>query len=340
MAQLGSVAFKFFLLPVGVALIILQLLTPSLSYDATSAKLTYKHAGSTSWSTLRGESGETWTSQQVTLVTSDDRTLKVDYLRPQGTSSAANQALTVIVAGFLPVEWLIDQIRPTGNQTVVIYRSPRLKRMLISGWFPLHQLHSAKSIGDYWTFLTSNPLTYGYNVYMGLHEAPGDIVDIVDWARSYLAIDAQRINLIGIGAGALVAAAAANKLNTIALPARTLTLVYPPADLASAIRDNATSAPRWSRPLLATVLTPLYVRLTLTDHLSRTHPTRKYLIIPRRSFELATYAAEPAISVAGPEATIDYLDVDYSSLHLEGNSYQLRQKIGTWLVAQDAIPSY
>jgi hypothetical protein len=332
-------ALKFLLTPFVIFFIALQFATPSLSFDAKSSARTYKQAMEPTWQSVTSQSGQVWQTQQVKIITRDYRTIVADFIRPQGGDSSP-QPLTIAIANFVPVEWLLDRVKPQGNQAFLVYRSPRAVGMMQQNWNALERLQTASKLSHYWAILTSNPVSQLYNVYMGLHEAPEDVVDIVNWAIENIHSDIGRINLIGLGSGSLVAAAAANKLNAIGLPARTLTLVYPPADLASATRDNLIHYPHWSRPLLAALLEPLYFRLSLERHLTRIYPTNKLIIIPRKSFDLATYAAEQATVWAGEHATIEYVDVNYTGFYDPINGNRVRELVGKWLFEQSAITSY
>lgn len=332
-------ALNWIIAPLALALLIIELSTPTLSYNANSDTVTYRDDQPAQDVVVTGFNGQSWPALRTTLVTHDYRNLKIDYVVPDNLGNSP-LPLTVVVAGFLTPDWLIDRVIPHGHNVVAIYRSPRSERML-GPYLPYAgSLSNASKMADYWNILATNPFNKLYNVHAGLHEAPDDVVDIITWARSKLGVDIGRINIIGLGSGGLIASAAAHKLQTIGMPVRTLTLVYPPANLQSAVKDNLIGLPRWMRGPVASVLNLVYFRLQLSRHLPTLVYGQKLLVLPRNSYDLATYAADPAISMAGPDSTVKYLDVDYAGYYDAQVSEHVRALVNNWLIQQHAINTY
>ena len=320
--------------------IVMEVTTPMLSFSPDDPLPDMHAATQGEWVNPSDKGGTGEKSYRTTITTENNRKLQVDFYGPS-TLGNGPIPLTIIVSNFIPPDKLLPQVRPQGYNATVIYRSPRFSRIMTDNWPSWAQIRNASSFGDYWNIICTNPLTKFYNTHAGFHETPGDITDIVLWARKHLHADVGRINLIGLGSGALTATAAANQLNTIGLPVRTLTLIYPPADLPSAIADNLIFWPKWMRNSVGSVSALIYARLDLNRHLPRVGAeTNKLIIVPINSFDLAAYAAAPSIIMAGSRTTVQRIDVNFKGYYTSEVIETVRQTVGKWLVSQSAIPSF
>lgn len=331
----GLIKVVLFLVFVSVAAV--EFTTPSLNFASTPPK-PYRSDQPGAWIEPE-DSSQAIRSYRTALLTNDYRNLQVDFFAPDSLQSRPIP-LTIIVAGLLTPDWLLDKVRPQGFNAVVIYRSPRIGRITGSAFPTALQARNATAPKDYWNLLASNPLNYMYNVHAALHEAPGDIVDIVRWATQNIQADPGRINIIGLGSGALIAAAAADGLQTTGLPARTVTLINPPALMASAIRDNLLDWPQWTRAPISAILEKIYFRLNLKNHLPRLGNTAKLLVIPQNAFELASYAAEPAVDMAGDKTTVMRIDMNFKGYFDDRNILAVRSTVGRWLTEHGGIQGY
>lgn len=320
--------------------IVMEVTTPTLSFSPDDPLPNMHAATPGEWVSPTANSGFNEKTYRTIITTANNRKLQADFFAPP-TLGSGPIPLTIIVSSFLPPEKLFQQVRPQGYNATLIYRSPRYNRIMTDSWPSWAQISNASSFGDYWNILCTNPLTKFYNTHAGFHETPDDITDIVLWARKNIHADMGRINLIGLGSGAMTAAAAANQLNTIGLPVRTLTLIYPPADLPSAIADNLIFWPTWMRNSIGLTASLLYARLDLNRHLPRVGAeTTKLIIVPINSFDLAAYAAAPSILLAGSRTTVQRIDVNFKGYYTTEVIETVRQTVGKWLVAQSAIPSF
>lgn len=315
---------------------IVEIFTPSLNYT-TSAPKPFRSATPAGW--IEAGEAQPVRSYRTTLLTNDYRNVQVDYYTPDNINSGSIP-LTIIVAGFMAPEWLMQQVNPRGFNAVVIYRSPRINRIIGNAFPTALQARNARSFQDYWNIFATNPLNYVYSIHAGLHEAPGDIADIARWAVSNINADVNRINIIGLGSGALIAAAAADGLQSSGMPARTLTLVNPPANMASAIEDNLLEWPKWLRRPLSKALSYVYFRLDLKRHLPRINTASKLLVIPQNAFEIASYAAEPTVGLAGDKTTVERFDLQYKGFYESQNTSGIHDIVGRWLVDKGGIQSY
>lgn len=326
-----SIAFAAFFLYLG-----LELITPSLKFSDPSDEY-YKNEGTPEWVSFATSSGTTYRIYKNTLTTYDNRSLDVEVFIPPGPPS--NLPLTVIAANFIPPEQLADWIQPRGNNAIIIYRSPRLEKIMGNAFPRLKQLGHINSFSGFIDFLAENPLAYWYNMQQALHEAPYDISEIVRWATQRLNIDKNRINLLGLGSGSLEIAAAGHRLRNMGLTSRSLTLIYPPADLDSAIRDNLIFWPQWSRRPASLILAFVYRRLDLTRHLSPAdlQIDKRLMVVPINAFELYTSAALPAADLAGPGTNIEHINVNYALYYDKANIATIRNRVANWLTAEGAI---
>lgn len=319
-----------------VCIIAVEIFTPSLNYSGSPPKM-FRSAQPADWADTTD--AQTRRSFRTTLTTHDYRSLQIDYFAPLNLKDSPIP-LTIIVAGFMTPEWMIDKVRPQGYNAVVVYRSPRLSRMT-GPMFPTSiQARNATTMTDYWNIFATNPFNHAYNIHAGMHEAPGDIVNIARWGIDNIRADPNRINVIGIGSGALIAAAATDGMQTSGISPRTLSLIYPPAMLSSAIYDNLVEWPKWSRRSASKLLDLVYFRLSLSRHLPNTGDVAKLLVLPQNAFELASYAAEPAIDLAGEKTTIERIDMNYTPYYTDKNINAVRDTVGRWLISQGAIQSY
>lgn len=331
----GALKAVVFLLLLAFGL--LEVFTPSLNYTSYPPK-PFRSASPPGW--VEPNETQPLRSYHTNILTNDYRNLQVDYFTPDNLS-ASPIPLTVIVTGFMMPEWLLPRVNPRGFNAVVIYRSPRIARVARGAFPTLLQARNARTFTDYWNLMGTNPLNYMYNIHAGLHEAPGDIADIVRWAVGNINADPGRINIVGLGTGALVAAAAVDGLQTSGIPPRTLTLVNPPADISSAVADNLLNWPRWMRQPLAKIMELVYFRLDLSRHVPHLTSTKTLMVIPHNSFELATYAAEPVTYLTtGTLGTTQYIDMHYKGFYDDRNVSALHDMVGRWLIDKGGIQSY
>lgn len=325
------------LLVLGVFIVLgLELMSPSLDFSKGGGDFAFNPDYEQAHTSGMPESGmPPGVVRRAHLMTTDSRFLTVDVQAPPGAFETGPIPLTIIIPGLMTSEWTLGALDVKGHNAVIVYRSPREDRILGPNWPVLTMLD--KHEGGLWTFLTTNPLTRGYALHQALHEAPLDVAEIARWATSAFQAEAGRINLVGIGTGALVAAAAADRLQAMGLPARTLTLVYPPADLKLAIRDHFSALPAPVRDVLGSGLALLYRRLDLARHLPAVAETRKQLLIPQEAPELASYVALPAVEMAGSNSAAMQLTFGYASVTLPQNVVVVRDIIWRWLRDQGAI---
>jgi hypothetical protein len=325
------VLLKRLALLTALALGTIELLSPSLNFSKGPGSHAFRSDTPLENFSLTTESGRVLQSKRTEILTSDYRRLTVDALSPDNLIGKAPLPLTIVVTGFLEPEWTLDQFALRSQNAVIVYRSPRQERMLGPAW--PNRLMLRDSL---WLALTTNPVTKWYNLHQGLHEAPLDISEIARWAVDTLGVERTRINLIGLGSGGLLAAAAAERMQSMGLPARSLTMIYPPAELDSAIRDNL-DLPEVLRDPASKALAFLYRRLDLSRHLPFITTSVKQLIIPINAFELATYAALPAVTLAGENIKVRQVNVNYSGYYLNQNVAFIRDTVLRWLVEQGAI---
>ena len=320
--------------------ILMEVTTPTLSFSPDDPMPALHPATPGEWINPTGKGGFSEKTYRTIITASNNRKLQADFFGP-ATLGNGPLPLTIIVSSFLSPEQLLPQVRPQGYSATIIYRSPRFDRIMANSWPSWAQIRNASSFGDYWNILCTNPITKFYNIHSGFHETPDDITDIVLWAREHIHADMGRINLIGLGSGSLTAAAAANQLNTLGLPVRTLTLIYPPADLPSAVSDNLIFWPRWMRSSVGMVTSLIYARIDLNRHLPMVGAeTSKLIVVPVNSFDLAAYAASPSILLAGSKTTVKRIDVNFKGYYTPEVIENIRLTVGKWMVSQAAIPSF
>ena len=328
--------FKLVFFMALACILFMEVTPPSLDYSK-GPPAPYRSAQPADWTENTG--GTKPRTYRTKLTTHDYRSLQIDVFAPPNMKDAP-LPLTIIIAGFMSPEWLFEKVRPHGNNAVIFYTSPRLERM--NGPFlpSVSQSRNASGLSGYWNLMATNPLNHIYSIHAGLHEAPADIVDIVSWAVENVNADVNRINIIGLGSGSLIASAAADALQVSGKPPRTLTLIYPPADMSSAITDNLIRWPRWVRDPLARLLELNFFRLGFERHLPYLSYISKLLVIPENAFELATYAAEPAIRLAGDKTDVVRHDLGYKGYYTDENTNGVRDIVGQWLISKGAIQAY
>ncbi len=267
--------------------------------------------------TMVSAKGHYFQARRIILKTHDSRTLWVDYVLSASTNDHMTP-ITVIIPDLTSAKVDPLSLLPefTSNTIAVVYTSPRAARMTGRLWPSLSQLLNAESIDDVFLQLTTNPVTAAYALQMGLHEAPYDITALIDWAKENLNADIRRINLVGIGSGALVATAAAERLQSMGMSTTRLALVYPPADLKQSIEESLVNLPESLRGTAATTLRFFLRRLELENHLPHLRQGRVLVVIPEEAPELASYAAKPAVSFIPPllQKTIAEVDHNYHSM--------------------------
>lgn len=329
--------FRFVFMLALFALVLLEIFTPSLNFreNIPAAYRSDTPAGWTETSSLQSEK-----TYRTSILTDDYRQVQLDFFAPPNFTTAPIP-LTIIASPFMLPEWVISKVRPRGFNAVLVYTTNRLERVQGPAFPTLAQLSAASSPKDYWSLIASNPVNYAYNLHAALHEAPADIANIVRWAKANANIDGSRINLIGLGVGSLQASSAALALQAAGIPARTLTLINPPANMPSAIQDNLSKWPTWLRRPIAWVLSKLYFRLDLTRSLPYLNEkTARLIVLPVNSFELATYAAEPALALAGPKAGAVRIDMKYNGYYDDTYINTVRDTVGKWLVEAGGLQTY
>lgn len=275
---------------------------------------------------------------RTTLLTEDYRNLEVDFLTGAGNIKLPPKApLIIIVAPFTYGENLASLLPPLGGNAVVVYKSPRFERMMGPSWPNARMLDMAPGMQGVWKSASTNPITKGYGIHQGLHEASYDISTIVRWAGENVGTDSRRVTLVGVGSGALVAAAAAHRLQNLGMPVYALSLIYPPANMSSAVEDSFYSFPSFARSSLATVLSFMYRRLELQDHLPYLQAGKLQLIMPERSFDLATYAASPAAGMSSLSPIVERVDFNWRSIQNRADSLKARDIVLRWLAEIGAI---
>lgn len=314
---------------------LLEVLTPSLDFTKGPGAFSFDSvAGGTSRTDALGNPLPEPVARRLVARTSDSRTLTADVLALPGALESGAASLTVIVPGLMSGHQIFENIRPNGRNAVIVYHSPRDKRMRGPAWPSLRFMDEP---GGVWRFLTTNPLTKWYSLHQGMHEAPLDVSELVHWAVEQRMVDPARLNLVGVGSGALVAAAAADRLQALRHGVRTLVLVYPPADVALAVRDNLYPVPMIIGEQVGDTVSWLGRRLRLERHLPHLSQASKQLIIPLEAFELASYAAMPAVALAGENSQVARPRFGYSSLTLNENVSSVQTIVTQWLRAQGTI---
>lgn len=300
-----------------LCVLMLDAFVPSLNFLGIQDRNQARALGEPQPVSMVSAQGHYFQARRVILQTQDKRALWVDYVLSSYTNDHLTP-ITVIVPDLTsgaidPLNLLPDL---SANTIAVVYTSPRAARMTGPLWPSLSRIVNAESFDDLWLALTTNPLTAAYALQMGLHEAPYDITALIDWAKENLNADIRRINLVGVGSGALVAAAAAERLQSLGLSPARLALVYPPADLKQSIEESLVNLPESLRSPAATALRFFLRRLELENHLPNLRQGQILVVIPKQAPELATYAAMPALFFIPPQMqkTIAAVDHDYRSM--------------------------
>lgn len=316
----------------------LEFFTPSLEFRAGD-KGDYRSAAEPDWVTLVSASGVGYRVYHSRLVTSDYREVPIDVILPQ--SLPRGLPLTIIATNFIRPEQLLDWALPRGNNAVVLYHSARLGRLLAPDFPFWSQIRGINSLDSLWSVVTTNPVTKWYATYKALHEAPGDIGEIVRWAQTTLQVDSSRINLVGLGSGCLTTAAAAHRLQTMGTFPRTITLVYPPANLPAAISETLFYVPSVIRGTLSYFMTFIYRRLELERHLRAVtgDDNKRLLVIPINAWELSTQTTLPAVQSAGV-VDVERINANYALYYDTRNITQIRDKVTSWLLEEHAIDHF
>ena len=328
-----------FVLFIGVLFYIsLEFFAPSLEFR-TGDKGDYRSATEPDWVTLVSASGIGYRVYHSRLTTSDSREVPVDVILPQ--SLPRGLPLTIIATNFIRPEQLLDWVLPRGNNAVILYHSARLDRLLAPDFPFWSQIRGINSLDSLWSVVTTNPVTKWYSTYKALHEAPGDIGELVRWAQSTLQIDSSRINLVGLGSGCLTTAATAHRLQTMGTFPRTITLIYPPADLPAAIGETLFYVPSLLRSPLSYVLSFVYRRLELEQHLSAVtgDDNKRLLVIPINAWELSTQTTLSAVQSAGV-VDVERINANYALYYDTRNITQIRDKVTSWLLEEHAIDHF
>lgn len=317
----------------------LEITTPSMKFAGDDHE-NYHSASQPQWITLVSQNGLGYRAYRTSILTSDYRDLQVDVILPQNLPQSL--PLTIVAAGFLKPEQMLDWVQPRGNNAIIIYRSPRLERILGPSLPFWSQITGINSLASFWNVLGTNPLSKWYAVYEAMHEAPYDISEIARWAQDTLQIDGSKINLVGLGSGSLTATAAAHRMQSIGFFPRTLTLVYPPADMAAVFRENLFYVPKSIRNPLSYGLTFVYRRLDLNQHLPFISgaDNKRLIIIPQNAWEISTEAATPTLPANGYGTDVAYIDVKQTSAQNAQTVAAIRDKIVSWLMAQRAIGGF
>lgn len=318
---------------------VLEIMTPSMKFAGDDHE-NYRSATQPQWFTLVSQNGLGYRAYRTSILTSDYRDLQVDVILPQNLPQSL--PLTIVAADFIKPEQMLDWVQPRGNNAIVIYRSPRLERILGPSLPFWSQISSIDSINSFWNVLGTNPISKWYATYEALHEAPYDLSEIARWAQDTLQIDGSRINLVGLGSGSLVAAAAAHRMQSIGFFPRTLTLVYPPADLKSVLQENFFYIPSTLRTPLSYALAFVYRRLDINRHLPFISGTdnKRLIIIPDNAWDISTEAATPTLPTGGYGTDVIHIDVNHASTQNNQTVMMVHDKIVAWLMTQRAIGGF
>lgn len=333
------IALKFALFAAIAVYAFLEITTSGMTFAGEDGEH-YRSATQPQWFTLVSQNGLGYRAYRSSILTKDYRELQVDVILPQNLPQSL--PLTIIAAGFLKPEQMLDWVQPRGNNAIVIYRSPRLERILGPSRPFWSQITGINSLASFWNVVGTNPLSKWYAVYEAMHEAPYDISEIARWAQDTLQIDGSKINLVGLGSGSLTTTAAAHRMQSIGFFPRTLTLVYPPADLAAVFRDHLFYMPQVLRSPLSYGLTFVYRRLDLNQHLPFISgaDNKRLIIIPQNAWEISTEAATPQLPSNGYGTDVAYIDVKQAATQNSQTVMTIRDKIVSWLMAQRAIGGF
>lgn len=333
--------FIKFILFIGLTTYVLvEITTPSLRFRGDDG-YKFTSAEDPQWQTLVSAKGIGYSSYHTEIIAADGRKVPVDAFLPQHLPRGL--PLTVISANFIRNEQMLDWVQPRGSNAIIIYHPPRLERLLAPNFPFWSQIANIRSFSSFWHVITTNPVSKWYSTFRALHEAPYDISEIIRWAQDTLGIDSNHINLVGMGSGCLTMAAAADRLqSSLGIFPHTLTLIYPPADLETAIHESLFYIPRSLRTPTSYALTFAYRRLELENHLSRvvSNDNKRLLVIPINAWELSTLATLPAVQSAGNDVDVERINVNYSMYYDLRNIETIRNKVINWLLEERAIDNF
>jgi len=275
--------------------------------------------------------GHTYSLYRSIVTTDDFREMVAELIVPRGEITS-DLPLIIVNSAFMRGNDVLAIMGSSGNNAMLVYTPPDLYNMRynVSAATP-----DSSFLRTFWEGLRLNPINRWINIYIGLNRAPSDIVRLVDWARDTTKIDIKRINVIGLGLGCLTATQAALALEKIGLPPRTLTLVFPPADLQAAI--EATVGGYWIGSAFGAFNEFMLRRMLLPQTLPLITSPQKLLIVPVRDFDIPTYAVEPAIHLSRSGKTTFRINMEYKGWSLPQYTRAIRDQIFDWLIARDAI---
>jgi len=275
--------------------------------------------------------GTKYTIRKATVTTDDYRTINAELIVPEGADGQL--PLVIIASAFLRTEDVLAMLGPTGNNAVIVYTPPQLYNMFYG---ITAASNDSSSLRVFWEALRLNPVNRWANIYIGLNRSSSDIIRLVDWARETADIDIDRVNLVGLGLGSLGVTQAALALEHIGLPPRTLTLVFPPADLEAAV--SATYGNSFMAKVYGKFNAFMLRRMVLNETLPLTNTADKLLIVPKAEFEIPTYAVEPVKQLArSGRKKVSHIDINYQGWSLPHYTRAIRDEIYTWLRDKQAI---
>ncbi len=270
------------------------------------------------------------------VTTWDDRILTVDLLLGHAAINAlAPQPLTIVICPSVQPTFLRSYMETRGGNILVVYQSPRWQSITAPDW-PVKE-NGFYQLGDVWAYLTTNPVVKNFERHLALHEAPIDVAEIARWAIKEFYSEKGRVNLIGVGTGAMVAADAALLLSQMGIPPSSLVMVYPPADFDFVVETHLTDVPGMIRTPLAKLVAWTYRRLEFSRSLPYLTSIQKLIVVPGETYELPEAAYHELLQRAQPRTKIMQINYNYTQLAAPSNITYTRNVIADWLLSINAI---
>lgn len=266
----------------------------------------------------------------------DDRTLIVDFLLGQaGINAPAPQPLTIVICPSLKPAFLRPYIETRGGNVLVVYQSSRWQSITTPDW--PEKENDLFHPGDLLAYLTTNPIVKNFERHQALHDAPIDVAEIARWAIKEFYSEKGRVNLIGVGTGAMIAADAALLLSQMGIPPSSLVMVYPPANFDFVIETHMTDVPNLIRAPLAKLIAWTYRRLEFSHSLPYLTSIQKLIVVPGETYELPEAAYHELLQHAQPRTKIKQINYNYTQLAAPSNIIYTRNVIADWLLSINAI---
>ena len=314
---------------IALVFLALEALTPSLDYTKAEplapSTTNYKKEGQEVVGTTL------YRTLSVSLITADFDKVDTKFFMPTN-GGTTDLPLIVIAADMLSTEELQQHIRAIGSAVLVIYSSDKTGLMTGPNWPFWPEGVDRNILAKALDVIETNPLTRRVTTQRRLHQAPEEIAEIVRWSSANLFTSRENIHLIGIGVGTLTATAAANRLGSLNSQVKTLSLVYPIADLSGMMAASMTNVPTLIQTPLGYVGSFLFRRLELKTQLPKVQAP-KLLIIPGRDLRLPQWASEQAALFAEEPKKVMIIETDYKGLGNVEVSEKVQQAIRNWLMA-------